>query len=190
MLLVLSGLPGVGKSSVISKASEKTNFNLFTYGDIATKIAIEKKLINNRDELRTIDLSLQLEIREQVIDALIKEKTNYEYILFETHSIIKTPKGFLPGFDLNMLEKLNPGTFINLTAPAEIILKRRNSDKKRERNDDLTLDILKRSLCINSQFMTTFATLSGATYFEIENIENQIEYAVNEIAKIIESYKN
>ena len=53
-LVVLTGIPGSGSTTVLKKTLEEVDYLHLNYGDIMTEIAVEKGLVENRDELRKL----------------------------------------------------------------------------------------------------------------------------------------
>ena len=49
-LVVLTGIPGSGSTTVLNRALEEVDYLHLNYGDIMTEIAMEKGLVENRDE--------------------------------------------------------------------------------------------------------------------------------------------
>ena len=106
-LVVLTGIPGSGSSTVLKKTLEEVEYLHLNYGDIMTEIAIEKGLVENRDELRKLTADTQKEIQKEA-GIRIKEKSETENVIVDTHCTISTPAGFLPGLPKWVLEGLNP----------------------------------------------------------------------------------
>ena len=64
-LVVLTGIPGSGSTTVLNKALEEVDYLHLNYGDIMTEIALEKGLVENRDELRKLPAETQKEIQKE-----------------------------------------------------------------------------------------------------------------------------
>ena len=58
-LVVLTGIPGSGSTTVLSKALEEVDYVHLNYGDIMTELAIEEKLVEDRDALRKLPAETQ-----------------------------------------------------------------------------------------------------------------------------------
>ena len=54
-LIVLTGIPGSGSTTVLNKALEQVDYLHLNYGDIMTEIAIEEGIVDDRDALRKLE---------------------------------------------------------------------------------------------------------------------------------------
>ena len=63
-LVVLTGIPGSGSTTILKKTLEEVDYLHLNYGDIMTEIAVEKGLVENRDELRKLPADTQKEIQK------------------------------------------------------------------------------------------------------------------------------
>ena len=73
-LVVLTGIPGSGSTTVLSKALEEVDYVHLNYGDIMTELAIEEKLVEDRDALRKLPAETQKEIQAKAAKR-IKERS-------------------------------------------------------------------------------------------------------------------
>ena len=60
---VVTGIPGVGKTTVMKKAAEGMDIQFVTFGTVMSEIALEKKLVSNRDEMRKLTLAQQRDLQ-------------------------------------------------------------------------------------------------------------------------------
>lgn len=58
-LVVLTGIPGSGSTTLLNKALEEVDYVHLNYGDIMTEIAIEEKIVDDRDALRKLSPDVQ-----------------------------------------------------------------------------------------------------------------------------------
>lgn len=96
-LVVLTGIPGSGSTTLLNKALEEVDYIHLNYGDIMTEIAIEEKIVDDRDALRKLSPDVQKEIQEKAAKR-IKERSENENIIVDTHCTINTPSGFYQVF--------------------------------------------------------------------------------------------
>ena len=97
-LIVVTGMPGTGSSTVIEAAlklnEEGVAFTPMNYGDVMFEVARGEGLVEQRDEMRKLPKEKQQEIQrlasEKIAD--LKESTN---LIIDTHCTIKTPSGYL-----------------------------------------------------------------------------------------------
>jgi len=183
-LIVLTGIPGSGSSTVLNKTLEKVDYLHLNYGDIMTEIALEEGIVDNRDELRKLPAETQKEIQKQAA-IKIKEKSESENVIVDTHCTISTPSGFLPGLPKWVLEGLNPDTFILIEANPDEILYRRLTDDTRERDLEKASEIQLHQE-MNRAASMAYATLTGATVKIIYNHDNHLESTIQKMVDLLE----
>ncbi|MEI7579627.1 MAG: adenylate kinase [bacterium] len=190
MITVILGINGVGKSTVVKKVIKQVNFERVHWGRIMEKLAAPRGLIKHIDELRKVDIRMQRFIQEETVDVIKKQidaEPNKNYII-ETHAALKTPQGYLPGFNLHILEKIKPDMFIIVEAAAESIWKRRAEDPTRDRNDDSTLFDVEMNLEVTRNFASSYAIAIGATLAIVENKQGELDKAVNKIVSYLKMF--
>jgi len=148
-----------------------------------TEIAIEEKLVENRDELRRLSPDIQ-KIIQQKAAKRIKEKAEFENVILDTHCTIFTSAGFLPGLPIWVLEELLPDTFIIVEANPDEIIYRRLSDTTRNRDIE-TVKSLELHQEMNRAASMAYATLTGATVKIIQNHDNHLESTVSKLVEIL-----
>ena len=131
----MTGVPGVGKSTVVKKAFEKAGdrikYEMVNYGDIMLSIAQDMKLVQHRDEMRRLPVEKQWEIQKAAA-VKIRMMADERNIILDTHSTIETPKGYIPGMPEWVLRELRPDCIVVLEAPPEDI----NKFRKKDLHDD------------------------------------------------------
>ena len=173
-LIVLTGIPGSGSTTVLNKALEQVDYLHLNYGDIMTEIAIEEGIVDDRDALRKLPADTQKEIQRKAA-IRIKEKSETENVIVDTHCTINTPAGFLPGLPKWVLEGLNPDTFVMIEANPDEILYRRLSDETRQRDRQE----------MNRAASMAYATLTGATVKIIYNHDNHLDSTVSKLVDVL-----
>ncbi len=181
-MYIVVGLPGAGKSTVLSKFKEKNSeWRIIVYGTLMFEIAKEFG-INDRDEMRKSSLELQRKIQKRVGEELSKIKE--EKVILDTHAAIKTNTGYLPGLPFDVVKNLRVEGVILITAKAEEILERRERDKSRKRDKESKESIEQHDL-INKAMCSSYAVLSGAPFSIVENREGKLEETVSELERIL-----
>ncbi len=182
-VIVITGIPGSGSTTVLSKVLEKLDFMHVNYGDVMLEIAKDDNLVDNRDDLRKLSPDIQKEVQKKAAQS-IREKSEQSNIIVDTHCTINTPSGFLPGLPKWVLDKLKPDMFVLLEADGDEILKRRISDTTRNRDSERLKDIeLHQEM--NRAASMAYAVLTGATVKIIENHDNKVDEAVDEMVKTL-----
>ncbi len=183
-LVVLTGIPGSGSTTVLNKTLEQVDYLHLNYGDVMTQIAIDNNIVENRDQLRKLSPDTQKEIQKQAAAKISQESENNNVIV-DTHCTISTPKGFLPGLPKWVLEDLNPDLFILVEANPDEIIYRRLSDESRERDVERVKDIQLHQE-MNRAAAMAYATLTGATVKIIENHDNHLSPTIRKMVKLLE----
>ena len=181
-LIVIVGIPGVGKTTVIEKLVEylitldiKSHISVFgsVMLDEAKKIGIK-----NRDELRTLSVNEQKKLQISAANKISNLK--YSFIFVDTHLFIKTSEGYCPGLPFDILNSLSPDKIILVEAKPEEIVERRNNDITRKR-DDLSIDEIIYELNLGRSMLSSSAVISGATIKTVNNNNDDIENTIMEI---------
>jgi adenylate kinase len=182
-VVVIAGIPGSGSTTVLSKVLEELDYLHVNYGDVMLEIAKDDGLVDNRDDLRKLSPDIQKEVQKNAAQS-IREKSEQSNIIVDTHCTINTPSGFLPGLPKWVLDQLKPDMFILLEADGDEILKRRISDTTRNRDSERLKDIeLHQEM--NRAASMAYAVLTGATVKIIENHDNKVDEAVDEMVKTL-----
>jgi adenylate kinase len=182
-VVVIAGIPGSGSTTVLSKALEELDYLHVNYGDVMLEVAKGDGLVDNRDDLRKLSPDIQKEVQENAAQS-IREKSEQSNIIVDTHCTINTPSGFLPGLPKWVLDQLKPDMFVLLEADGDEILKRRISDTTRNRDSERLKDIeLHQEM--NRAASMAYAVLTGATVKIIENHDNKVDEAVDEMVKTL-----
>ena len=182
-VVVIAGIPGSGSTTVLCKVLEELDYMHVNYGDVMLEIAKDDGLVDNRDDLRKLSPDIQKEVQKNAAQS-IREKSKQSNIIVDTHCTINTPSGFLPGLPKWVLDQLKPDMFILLEADGDEILKRRISDTTRNRDSERLKDIeLHQEM--NRAASMAYAVLTGATVKIIENHDNKVDEAVDEMVKTL-----
>jgi adenylate kinase len=184
--VVVVGIPGVGKTTVVKKLAEiikvhKKTVNVTSFGTIMFEVAKENEL-QNRDELRKLPISEQRKLQRNAAEKL--SKIEDDVLIIDTHAFIRTSEGFNPGLPYHVLQIIEPTHFIIVTAKTEEIYNRRMKDETRNR-DKVTITTIKKELDIQSAMMSACSVLSGSPLTQVQNNEGKLEEAANKIIKAI-----
>ena len=179
-LVVLTGIPGSGSTTLLNKALEEVDYVHLNYGDIMTEIAIKEKIV---EQLRKLPAETQKEIQAQAAKE-IKARSESDNVIVDTHCTINTPAGFLPGLPIWVLEQLQPDQFILVEAnPDEIIYRRLNDDtRERDLQKAKEIDLHQQ---MNRATSMAYATLTGATVKIVENHDNHLDSNVKKLVNVL-----
>lgn len=180
-VIVVTGIPGVGKTTVMKEAAEGIDIQFVTFGTVMADIAIEMNLVKDRDEMRKLTLEQQKELQIKTAEKVAK----MDNVIVDTHCTVKTPKGYMPGLPEWVIKKLNPTAIVVVEADPEEIYNRRSKDITRSRDPDSKEKIAEHQQ-MNRAAAMAYATLSGATVKIVFNHDNAIEDAVKDTAPVLE----
>jgi len=179
-VVVVTGIPGVGKTTVMKEAAEGIDVQFVTFGTVMADIAIEMNLVKDRDEMRKLTLEQQKELQIKTAEKVAK----MDNVIVDTHCTVKTPKGYMPGLPEWVIKKLNPTAIVVVEADPEEIYNRRSKDITRNRDSDSKEKIAEHQQ-MNRAAAMAYATLSGATVKIVFNHDNAIEDAVKDVAPVL-----
>jgi adenylate kinase len=179
-VIVVTGIPGVGKTTVMQKAAEGLDITFVTFGSVMSDIAMKLKLVKDRDEMRKLSLDQQKQLQIKTAEQVGKMKN----VIVDTHCTVKTPKGYMPGLPEWVLRKLNPTAIVIVEADPQEIFDRRAKDATRNRDPDSVEKIAEHQM-MNRAAAMSYATLTGATVKIVFNHDNALEAAVKEAEPVI-----
>jgi len=180
-IIVVTGIPGVGKTTVMQKAAEGIDIQFVTFGTVMIDIAKELGLVKDRDEMRKLTLDQQKQLQIKTAEKIGKMKN----VIVDTHCTVKTPKGYMPGLPEWVLRKLNPTAIVIVEADPQEIFNRRAKDTTRNRDPDSVEKIAEHQM-INRAAAMAYATLTGATVKIVSNHDNALDAAVKEAEPVIQ----
>ncbi|CEG11803.1 Adenylate kinase [groundwater metagenome] len=182
MKIVVTGIPGTGKTTVLEKAiaeSEKKYAHV-NYGNVMFDEAKSKGLVKDRDEMRKLDPKIQKDIQKNAAKKIGK----MENVIIDTHASILTPNGYLPGLPEWVLKEIMPNTIVILEASPEEISRRRSKDISRKRDAE-DIGGIKEHQEMNRAIAMAYGVITGATIKIIQNHDNGLEEAAKNLSKIL-----
>ena len=185
-IVVIVGVPGVGKSTIISNATatlrrKATPLNTVVFGSVMFEEA--KKLgINDRDQIRKQTIDVQQRLQNMTADHI--SRLNDSIVVVDTHLFIKTQSGYYPGLPMSLILKINPERLILITANSEEILNRRKNDSTRAR-DLISDDEIKRDIEVSLSMISSLSILTGAPFEIIYNHDNMIDSATSLLVELL-----
>ncbi len=191
-IAIVVGVPGVGKTTVISKAVERLgdlgySAEIINYGDIMLKKALELGLVENRDEMRKLPVTKQLYLQRVAAEWISKRSEEVDLILLDTHLFIRTPRGRWPGISENNIPYLKGVVqLVLIEADPEDISKRRMRDKSRVRSDYGSVSEIEADQLYNRYMSTSISIRYGCPVYILKNEEGRVDKAVDELVKVLE----
>jgi len=180
MRVVVTGVPGVGKTTIMVPAAKMAGREIVTYGTVMFEMAKSEGLVKDRDEMRKLPINTQRDLQKRAA------KKIYEMgdVVIDTHCTIKTPNGYWPGLPKHVIENLMPDSIVLIEAEPEEIAKRRAKDATRVRDSDLIESIAEHQQ-INRYVSMAYAALTGATVMILKNEEGKVEETARKLAEIL-----
>lgn len=188
-LVIVVGMTGVGKTSVVTAAQDKTALDttVISYGTELLDTARNLDLVEHRDELTDMPRDeydqLQEETAQSIADTVIESTA--DVVFLDTHAALDTPIGYRPGLTAADLDHLDPIAFVQVYASPGEIRKRRESDTSRQRTVPSPEKIYEQQK-VATQMSSTFSVLTRAPLSRIENPDGELDDAVDELVTIIE----
>ena len=107
--IVIVGIPGVGKTSLVTRLVElirqkNKSVSVHSYGTIMLEEA-KKTGVEDRDELRMLPIEKQKKLQKTAAE-MISNLTD-DVIFIDTHAFISTKAGFYPGLPNYVIQSYN-----------------------------------------------------------------------------------
>ncbi len=185
MIVVVMGVPGAGKTTVIRRAQKYVDFTYVNYGDIFLDVARERYGIESRDEIRKrLSWEEYKELHKEAAKRIVEMGKN-ELVVLDTHALVVLPTGFMPGFPRFVLEMLPVSAWVLVEASPEEIAGRRARDAgERERGGGLEEEVALHQE-LNRVAAIVYATIAGGSVYIIMNREGMAEEAAKELAEVL-----
>jgi len=187
-MVVVTGIPGVGKTTVLNELQDlarqnHANISVLNFGTIMNDILHELGKQMNRDEIRDQDIETQRKVQELAANEIIN-RAGQGTVVIDTHMFVKTPVGMWAGLPQSVLQKLSPRLLVLIEADPEQIAGRRRggTDRKRETGvkNDITFDLeWSRATAAASAIST------GAPVKVIRNDQDSQKRAAQELFEVI-----
>jgi adenylate kinase len=146
-VIVVTGIPGVGKTTVVNELKNLAHksgkrVNVITYSSVMLDIAHRKNYSTERDDLRHKSIHFQQCLQNEAAKEIKKMIQESEIAIIDTHMVIRTDYGYWAGLPLNVLKELKPDAFILIEAVPEEITERRQKDSTRTRDKEAIKEII------------------------------------------------
>ena len=182
---IIVGIPGVGKTTLITHAAEMLNQKRKTTVVIFGTIMFEeaKKMgLKNRDEMRKMSVEDQRRLQDLAAQRITEMKD--DIVIIDTHLFINTDEGYYPGLPMRLLNIMKPTNMVMVAADPSEIAERRKSDQTRQR-DIASAEHIQKELDISRVMVASCSILTGAPFAIIMNNDGQMGEAAANIAKIL-----
>ncbi len=183
-IVVIVGIPGVGKTTLISRIVEilkekQKNVSVYSFGTVMLEEA-KNAGIADRDELRKLSVDRQKHFQTMAATKIALKKN--DVVIVDTRAFINTKEGFYPGLPIHVIEHLKPTNFISVSARPEEIYNRRMKDNTRNR-DVISLASIKKELAVQDAMLSSCSVLSGSPMKPVLNREGRIDETAMKVIK-------
>ena len=184
--IVIVGIPGVGKTTVVNKIAEKLNqqnksVSVHSFGTVMFEEA-KKSGVQSRDELRKLNVEQQKNLQKKAAETIADSKE--DVIIIDTHAFISTKEGFYPGLPNYLIQILKPTHFIAISAKPQEIYNRRTNDDTRNR-DIVSIGSIEKELDVQDAMLSSCSVLSGSPMKVILNDEGKVEKTADTVINAI-----
>jgi len=180
--IVLVGIPGVGKTSLLTMIveileSKNIQVKVISYGTLMFDVAKANGL-QDRDGLRKLPISEQQNLQKIAAEKIAT--LTEDIVIIDTHAFITSTEGYYPGLPEYVLKIIKPSNFISVAAKPEEIYNRRMQDETRNR-DNITLINIRKELEYQTGMISACAVITGTPVRHILNDEGKIDEAADKI---------
>ena len=184
--VIVVGIPGVGKTTVVSKVVEKLNalnksVSVHSFGTVMFEEA-KKNGLKDRDDLRKLTVDEQKNLQKKAAEKIAEHQENI--VIIDTHAFISTKEGYYPGLPHYVIQILKPTHFIAVSAKPDEIYNRRTNDDTRDR-DIISIGSIKEELDVQDAMLSSCSVLSGSPMKVVLNTEGKVEVAADSIINAI-----
>ena len=182
--VVVLGIPGVGKSTIVQKlGSSIKGSKVVTFGTVMLDEGIRRKWVKDRDQLRRLTVDKQKQLQKLAATTISKMKERV--VVVDTHLFIRTKEGFWPGIPFEVARALKPTHLILVEATPSEIASRRSTDKTRYR-DSITEASLTEEMSLARSFLTVCSTLTGAPMLVVSNRDGESSNVAGGLVAMLE----
>lgn len=182
---IIVGIPGVGKTTVISRAAEILSKSRKTTVTVFGTLMFEeaKKIgLQNRDEMRKLPVEKQRHLQELAAKNISEMQD--DVVIVDTHLFINTNEGYYPGLPMRLLSIMNPTNLVLISADPQQIVDRRRNDSTRQR-DVLSAQAIQKELNVSEEMIAACSIITGAPFSIVMNGDNMVDEAAGHVARIL-----
>jgi adenylate kinase len=183
---VILGIPGVGKTTIISEVEgifEEKGLKAETvvFGSLMFEEA-KKKGLKTRDDMRKLPIEDQRNLQEDAAKRIADMKERI--VIIDTHLFIRTSEWYYPGIPMNVTNIIRPTHLLLVIANPREILMRRQSDTTRRRDLSSEPEI-QYEIDVSRIMIVSSANMTGSPFTILENQKNQAKKVAQDIVRLL-----
>jgi len=188
MIIVVTGIPGVGKTTVLNELQNQANKDgvklaIVNFGTVMNELLKHYGGEMNRDHMRKQSVELQKRIQSEAARKIAGMAAD-AVLIVDTHMFIRTSTGYLAGLPIHVLSELKPNLLVLVEAPPKEIARRRASDETRSRESRPLSDV-EFDISWSRATASSCAVLSGAPVKIVQNEKGKQGKAAEELLTVI-----
>jgi adenylate kinase len=186
----VTGIPGVGKTTVLSELQDiarqnRFNLTVLNYGTIMNEIMRDLGKDLHRDKMREQSIDTQKKVQELAASEIVN-RSGQATIIVDTHMFVRTGSGMWAGLPQRVLEKLGPRLLVLVEADPKHVAARRVGDASRLREQAVEEEIAF-DLEWSRATAAASAVATGSPVKVIRNDEGKQKQAAQELFQAIKS---
>jgi adenylate kinase len=187
--ILLTGVPGVGKTTLANMIAEHYQLSPTNFGDVLFNLIQEKNIpdINSTDEIRQ---KLSAEIYQQLqleVASHLNENTADNQLII-SHLSVDTSYGFIPGFPETIINILRPQLTIIIEAPAAEIKERREADPNSRLRGQHLENWVDFHQQLNRSLAANYAYHTGNFILPVLNRQGKLDETFQHIQEVLDRF--
>ncbi len=170
VIVIVVGVPGTGKTSILSALQDHdSSVNILNYGKAMLTMAGKAEI--DRDQMRRLSPEEQAALGRSAAQHIVEQAKASEgtTTIVDTHALIQSPHGFVPGLPMPVLQVLKPNAICVIEAAPEFVLKCRQKDGNERSRENESIDGIRRHQELTRQFAVSCAAMTGCVLQFVEN---------------------
>lgn len=159
-IVVVTGVPGVGKTTLCRRVSKDLNYNYVNYGDLMLSIAKSRDLASTDLQMFNLDIEIQHEIWKSA--AL--EIKDMKDVFVDLHGVDQSSIGYIISLPIEIIK---PDIILVIESSKDKIFKQRDKDAKKRIID--TIESLNEHMDILRNTMASCSAILGCNLAVLNN---------------------
>lgn len=181
---LVSGVPGVGASTVASEAvSMLDDHRLFNFGDAMLEAAVTQGIAESRDDLSDLTATERRALQTYAA-GYVRDEASEGPVVVTTSFVVRLSDGYVPGLPDPVLHEMGPDRLVVVEAEPSTVAERREGDDYRDYPEPTESGISFHQR-MNRTAAFVYSSRSSATVHHVPN-EEGFEEGARKLAGILE----